>query len=166
NEVKASTKKKSFLLSQLGCYQQLNVAVRGTATQSSMYGYCYGSNAIDGNRNSNFHLGSCSCTAATHNPWWRVDLLQKYNIYKVVITNRGDCCPERINGAEIRIGNFLDNEGNNNPRCGTVTSISAGASTSFYCNGMVGRYVNVVIPGRAEYLTLCEVEVYAVPLQK
>uniref|UniRef100_A0A8C4T6F0 Fucolectin tachylectin-4 pentraxin-1 domain-containing protein n=1 Tax=Erpetoichthys calabaricus TaxID=27687 RepID=A0A8C4T6F0_ERPCA len=92
-----------------------NVAVRGTATQSSMYGYCYGSNAIDGNRNSNFHLGSCSCTAATHNPWWRVDLLQKYNIYKVVITNRGDCCPERINGAEIRIGNFLDNEGNNNP---------------------------------------------------
>ncbi|KAL0166467.1 hypothetical protein M9458_038311, partial [Cirrhinus mrigala] len=30
------------------------------------------------------------------------------------ITNRGDCCPERINGAQIRIGNSLENNGNNN----------------------------------------------------
>lgn len=27
------------------------------------------------------------------------------------------------------------------------------------CNGMEGRYVNIVIPGRKKHLTPCEVEV-------
>lgn len=40
-----------------------------------------------------------------------------------------------------------------------ILSIAAGASKTFACNGMEGRYVNVVIPGRRKYLTLCEVEV-------
>ncbi|KAG2464870.1 FUCL4 protein, partial [Polypterus senegalus] len=150
---------------QMNCPAVQNVAVSGTATQSSMYSFYYASNAIDGNRNSQFALGSCACTDATSNPWWRVDLLQTYKVSMVVITNRGDCCPERINGAEIRIGNSLENDGNSNPRCATITSIPAGISTSYNCNGMEGRYVNVVIPGKTQYLTLCEVEVFAVPVQ-
>ena len=31
---------------------------------------------------------------------------------------------------------------------------------------MVGRYVNIVIPGRREHLTLCEVEVYGVSTEE
>uniref|UniRef100_A0A8C4XBU6 Fucolectin tachylectin-4 pentraxin-1 domain-containing protein n=1 Tax=Erpetoichthys calabaricus TaxID=27687 RepID=A0A8C4XBU6_ERPCA len=123
-------------------------------------------NAIDGNRDSNYHHGSCACTNVHNTPWWRVDLLANHKINMVVITNRGDCCPEQINEAEIRIGNSLENEGNNNPRCATITSIPLGVSTSYNCQGMEGRYVNVVIPGKTQHLTLCEVEVYGVPIDQ
>ena len=41
--------------------------------------------------------------------------------------------------------------------------MAAATSQIFVCNGMEGRYVNIVIPGRQEYLTLCEVEVTGRP---
>ena len=46
------------------------------------------------------------------------------------------------------------------PRCAVISHISEGFTQTFQCNGMDGRYINIVIPGRTEYLTLCEVEVY------
>ncbi|XP_042561138.1 fucolectin-6-like [Clupea harengus] len=141
-----------------------NVALRGKATQSDLYGNGFAYNAIDGNRDGMYRHGSCTHTEAHLNPWWRVDLLQKYKVFSVIITNRKDSAPSRLNGAEIRIGNSLDNNGINNPRCAVISSIPGGVSETFECNGMEGRYVTVVIPGRAEYLTLCEVEVYGSPL--
>uniref|UniRef100_A0A3Q1KGD4 Fucolectin tachylectin-4 pentraxin-1 domain-containing protein n=1 Tax=Anabas testudineus TaxID=64144 RepID=A0A3Q1KGD4_ANATE len=139
-----------------------NIAVGGKVTQSSLLQTAVPERAIDGNRASNFAENSCACTHYNQKPWWRLDLWTTYNINTVTITNRQDCCPERINGAEIRIGNSLDDNGNANPRCAVVSSIPAGTSQTFLCHGMEGRYVNIVIPGRAEYLTLCEVEVTAI----
>ncbi|XP_035862493.1 uncharacterized protein LOC116058018 isoform X3 [Sander lucioperca] len=136
-----------------------NIARRGNVIQSSLYGNDVPARAIDGNRASNYGQGSCSVTNNDLKPWWRLDLLKTYQINTVTITNRGDCCPERINGAEIRIGNSLNDNGNDNPRCAVISSMAAGTSQTFVCNGMEGRYVNIVIPGRREYLTLCEVEV-------
>uniref|UniRef100_UPI003AAD69BF uncharacterized protein n=1 Tax=Centroberyx gerrardi TaxID=166262 RepID=UPI003AAD69BF len=137
-----------------------NVAVGGNVTQSSVYDTAVPERAIDGNRASNWAQGSCATTEADFKPWWRLDLLKSYKISNVTITNREDCCPERINGAEIRIGDSLNDNGNTNPRCAVISSIPAGSSQTFKCDGMEGRYVNIVIPGRKEYLTLCEVEVY------
>uniref|UniRef100_A0A667XKE0 Fucolectin tachylectin-4 pentraxin-1 domain-containing protein n=1 Tax=Myripristis murdjan TaxID=586833 RepID=A0A667XKE0_9TELE len=134
-----------------------NLALRGRATQSSVYPAGIPMNAIDGNRASNWYQGSCSHTQYNFSPWWRLDLLKTYKVDSVSITNR-DILPERINGIEIRIGNSLDNNGNNNPRCAVVSHIVGGGTETFQCNGMEGRYVNVVVPGRREYLTLCEVE--------
>ncbi|KTF91633.1 hypothetical protein cypCar_00034154, partial [Cyprinus carpio] len=88
-----------------------------------------------------------------------LDLLDNYYIRTVIITNRADCCPERLDGAEIRIGNSLENNGNNNPICAVIASIPIGASHSYSCPDMEGRYMNIVVPGN-RYLTLCEVEVY------
>uniref|UniRef100_A0A671TYN8 Fucolectin tachylectin-4 pentraxin-1 domain-containing protein n=1 Tax=Sparus aurata TaxID=8175 RepID=A0A671TYN8_SPAAU len=122
--------------------------------------------AIDGSRASNWHQGSCTHTQKDKNPWWRLDLLRSYKVNTVTITNRKDCCHERINGAEIRIGYSLENYGNANPRCAVITSIPAGESKTFECRGMEGRYVNIVIPGRREFLTLCEVEVTGQPYGK
>ncbi|XP_028281488.1 uncharacterized protein LOC114448621 isoform X2 [Parambassis ranga] len=136
-----------------------NIARVGRVTQSSLYGAP--ESAIDGNRASIWDYGSCTHTGYDQNPWWRLDLQGTYNINTVIITNRQDCCPERLSGAEIRIGNSLRGNGNANPRCAVITSIPAGATKTFECNGMEGRYVNIVIPGRKEYLTLCEVEVYS-----
>ncbi|CAB1334331.1 unnamed protein product [Coregonus sp. 'balchen'] len=264
-----------------------NLALRGKATQSDLienpwHGFSHASNAIDGNRDSHFHHGSCTATDESTNPWWRVDLLDTYMVTSVTITNRGDAVPERLNGAEIRIGNSLVDNAIHNPLAKTIASVPAGSSltldlnpafegryaskdflhsvkwrnecgddrkatqsslhgfgfannaidgnrnvfmkmvpaptpkptitpggmvdllktykvfsititntvdsvpsrlmelrfaletpwkttastipggnsSTFQCNGMEGRYVNVVIPGRKEYLTLCEVEVY------
>ncbi|XP_055359191.1 fucolectin-4 [Betta splendens] len=98
-------------------YVYENVALRGKATQSHRIQHPFGAayNAIDGNRNPNANAGSCTHTIQQNNPWWRVDLLDTYVITSVVITNRGDCCPERINGARVHIGNSLQDNGAANP---------------------------------------------------
>ncbi len=46
-------------------------------------------------------------------------------------------------------------------RCAVVSSIPAGATYSYSCRGMEGRYVSVNIPGTSKVLTLCDVGVYA-----
>ncbi|XP_078504371.1 fucolectin-like [Lissotriton helveticus] len=150
-----------------------NVALRGRATQSSILfknvnGQDFMSdaiNAIDGNQDPDFVHGSCSHTNYQLNPWWRVDLLEPHKMYAISITNRIHV-PERLKGAEILIGNSLTNYGNNNARCAYISGIGAGATQTFYCHGMVGRYVNVIIRGRQEWLTLCEVQVFAEPVDK
>uniref|UniRef100_A0A7N6A312 F5/8 type C domain-containing protein n=1 Tax=Anabas testudineus TaxID=64144 RepID=A0A7N6A312_ANATE len=152
----------------LGCVSNFtikaNIARGGKVTQSSLYGDAIPERAIDGNRASNWAENSCTHTQNDMSPWWRVDLLKTYSINTVTITNRKDCCPERINGAEIRIGNSLNDNGNANPVCTVILSIPAGTSQTFECNGMEGQYVNIVIPGKQEYLTLCEVEVSGIEL--
>ncbi|XP_053490801.1 fucolectin-like [Ictalurus furcatus] len=151
-----------FSLQWMPTHLEVNVALGGIAIQSSPSIYpAY--LAIDGSRASNMMSFSCTHTNNEYNPWWRLDLLAVYDISKVVITNRGDCCSQRINGAEIHIGNSLINNGNNNPRCVIISSIPAGASANYACK-MRGRYVNIIIPNIIQVLTLCEVEVYGAPV--
>ncbi|KAG1925841.1 fucolectin-like [Pimephales promelas] len=141
-----------------------NLAFGATAYQSSTYHLNSGAvakKAVNGNWNSIMSGGSCSQTNADRDPWWRVDLGEVYKVNKVLITNRGDCCAERINGAQIRIGNNLENNGNNNELAEAVVSIPAGETKAFEFKPIYGRYVNIIIPGRNEHLTLCEVEVFA-----
>ncbi|XP_059356697.1 uncharacterized protein LOC132095581, partial [Carassius carassius] len=154
-------------------YINENLALKGKAVQSTTYSTCGAANAIDGIRYSPSgtpHPAEtytyCSHTAYELSPWWRLDLLDYYSIYNVTVTNRGDCCPERTTGIEIRIGNSLENNGNNNPRCGVTSLVPAGSSFSFSCGGMEGRYVNMYLPNIQEYLVLCEVEVYGTVSRK
>ncbi|XP_025760580.1 uncharacterized protein LOC100706416 [Oreochromis niloticus] len=147
-------------------YPLTNVALKGEATQSSTLSVATASKAIDGRRNSFYSNGFCSHTAEDEtNPWWRVDLQRSFTITAVKVTNRGDCCAERLDGAEIRIGNSLETNGNNNPRCASISHINAGKTYTYRCDGgsMEGRFVNVFLPGQKKTLTLCEVEVYAAP---
>uniref|UniRef100_A0A8C1PIQ1 Fucolectin tachylectin-4 pentraxin-1 domain-containing protein n=1 Tax=Cyprinus carpio TaxID=7962 RepID=A0A8C1PIQ1_CYPCA len=139
-----------------------NLALGGKAVQSTTYSsFGAAQNAIDGNRQSIHALGSCSVTNGDKDPWWRVDLLNVYRITRVSITNRGDCCEKRIEGIQIRIGNSLENNGNNNQLAATVGPIPLGDTKTFEFKPVSGRYVNLFLPGRNEYLTLCEVEVYS-----
>uniref|UniRef100_A0A8C2A115 Fucolectin tachylectin-4 pentraxin-1 domain-containing protein n=1 Tax=Cyprinus carpio TaxID=7962 RepID=A0A8C2A115_CYPCA len=143
-----------FLLFQ----QVKNLAVVGAAIQSSTSEDWIAEKAID--RGLQQLYAGCSSTLSETNPWWRLDLHHIYRVNRVVVTNRNDCCAERINGAEIRIGNSLENNGSNNPICAVIPAIPAGESYSFSCGGMEGRYVNLIIPGDMKTLTLCEVKVY------
>ncbi|XP_074539366.1 uncharacterized protein LOC141800602 [Halichoeres trimaculatus] len=141
----------------------VNIAKRGKVSQSSIGFGGSPHRAVDGNRASDWHQGSCTHTNNDRRPWWRLDLGKRYKITTVTIYNRRDCCSNRLNGAEIRIGDRLDDNGNANTRCAVISSIPAGYSRTFQCKGMEGRFVNIVIPNRKEYLTLCEVEVTGEP---
>lgn len=44
-------------------------------------------------------------------------------------------------------------------RCATMSDISPGSTNTYDCNGMEGRYINIVIPGQTQYLAICEVKV-------
>ncbi|XP_033997451.1 fucolectin-4-like [Trematomus bernacchii] len=137
-----------------------NLAIQGKAGQSSVYGSGPADRAIDGNRSPWWNDGSCSHTNNDMNPWWRLALPKTHKVFSVKITNRNECA-ERLNGAEIRIGDSLENNGADNPRFAVITSIPAGQTAEFKVpNGMDGRYVYIGITGRQEYLTLCEVEVF------
>ncbi|XP_065117506.1 uncharacterized protein [Paramisgurnus dabryanus] len=144
-------------LNEVEVYEFLAV---GDATQSSTFEDWFAEKGIDGNRGLSQQFTGCTQTVSESNPWWRLDLRDVYCINSVVITSRFDCCPEEINGAEIHIGNSLENNGNNNPLCAVISGIPAGQSFIYSCGGMVGRYINVFLPGDAKILTLCEVEVY------
>ncbi|KAL3059754.1 hypothetical protein OYC64_014367 [Pagothenia borchgrevinki] len=137
-----------------------NLALQGKATQSSLYGAADANKAIDGSRAPVWADGSCSHTANELDPWWRLALPKTHKVFSVKITNRNEV-PDRLNGAEIRIGDSLVNNGADNPRFAVITSIPAGETAEFeVADGMDGRYVYIGIPERHEWLTLCEVEVF------
>uniref|UniRef100_A0A672HXQ5 Fucolectin tachylectin-4 pentraxin-1 domain-containing protein n=1 Tax=Salarias fasciatus TaxID=181472 RepID=A0A672HXQ5_SALFA len=149
-----------LLLGTVSCYK--NVALRGTASQISQYDSMFGaaSNAIDGNRAATFKGGSCTHSRETRDPWWRVDLLRPYIVTSITVTNRGDCCEHRLNGLEVRVGNATLES----PKVGMIPKAGAGETiTMNFTEQVEGRYVTLLLPGRAKILTLCEVEVYGYP---
>ena len=138
---------------------QVNLA-RGKPARQSTTGY--GGNAakaVDGNTNTRYNKRSCTHTHRASNSWWRVDLQRSSNIQKVKVFNRGDCCGNRLRNFEVRVGNQA-NRWNHNGKCGNRHSIQQGKSKQISCSGKAGRFVFVVLRKR-DFLTLCEVEVYA-----
>ncbi|XP_039618152.1 fucolectin-1-like [Polypterus senegalus] len=132
---------------------------RGIAEQSSFYSNLGDvSHAIDGRRNGNFGDGRCTHTVLETSPWWRVNLRATYAISSVVVYNRQDCCDDRLNGAEIRVGDSPDVS--EHVKCGTIEETYPGSVHTICCHGRRGQYVSVVLPNQLQYLTLCEVEVY------
>ncbi|XP_048578853.1 uncharacterized protein LOC116601842 [Nematostella vectensis] len=92
--------------------------------------------------------GGSTCKKATKN-------------LRLFVVNRADCCGERLDNFEIRIGDSLVNDGNDNPSCGSSYIIPQGRGNTIACHTLLkGRYVNIWIQGPDKVLTLCEVEVY------
>ncbi|KAM9315798.1 fucolectin-like [Gastrophryne carolinensis] len=151
------------------CKEFKNVALQGRATQSSAYiepnlGYlASANNGIDGNLDADYMHGSCVHTNNDPSSWWRVDLFESHIISNITITNRGDCCGERLDGAEILVGDSLSNNGNDNPRCATITTLGNGKTGTFTCN-MIGRYVSVILRNKNQWLHFAELQVFGVPL--
>ncbi|XP_067852695.1 fucolectin-like [Heptranchias perlo] len=139
-----------------------NVALRGNASQSSTNWGGDPNKAIDGNRNAFYHNQSCTHTNTNGNPWWSLDLFTDEEVWSVKITNREDCCWERLKNAEVRVGTSFHNNGNDNPVCGTIQSLGPGETKVFNCHGMIGRFINVILMEKG-ILTICECEVYVKP---
>ncbi|KAM7366471.1 hypothetical protein PAMP_015909 [Pampus punctatissimus] len=143
----------------------VDVAMAGVATQSSLFHLSYPPRfVIDGKPNLHNDSQSCTATRSEANPWWRLDMWGPYAVASVEVIRRSDCCIDQINGAEIRIGDSIENNGNNNPRCAVITINQVSPIMTFNCNQMKGRYVNIYLPGKGKKLQLCEVKVYATAL--
>ena len=73
-----------------------NIAFGKKATQSST---AYGAEAmlaVDGNTSGQFYSGSVTHTEAESSAWWELDLGDVYELDRIVIWNRLDCCWDRM----------------------------------------------------------------------
>lgn len=81
-----------------------NLALTGTAMQSSQLGGFSADNAIDGN------LGNFTHTLSSDtSPTLTIDLNGEFDVDSVFLHNRDDCCQSRLQNITVE---FLDDEGN------------------------------------------------------
>ena len=92
------TATSSITVSPVGtCNSTSNLALNGSAIQSSTYGNGGASIAIDGNRTgSSPWTADLQHTTNEAQPWWEVDLGSYSQIDLVKVFNRSDCCQERL----------------------------------------------------------------------
>lgn len=140
-----------------------NVALKKNATQSSNYSTAYANKLVDGNADGKWASGSVSCTGLDTNPWWQVDLGDKYYIPVVKIWNRAEA-PSRLSNFWVFASEkpFSTNDLNTLKADSSIWKVK---QTS-YPNLMmalqvnaVGRYIRVQIEG-TQYLQMAEVEVF------
>jgi hypothetical protein len=133
----------------------VNIALKKPATQSSENGGDAG-RANDGNSNPNWSRGSVSATRNGPNEFWMVNLQGNFAITGIRITNRADCCSERIVGATVQV---LDNAGQ--VKWSTPITAVAPVYQLPVPNGIQGSFVRVLNkPGQV--LSMAEVEVFGV----
>ena len=92
-------------LAEVQVYDRLtnqNIAFRKPTKQSSTGWGGLSNRAVDGNTNGNYWSNSVTHTN-NRNPWWEVDLKKDYDISKIVVYNRSDCCQIRLNNAKIHL---------------------------------------------------------------
>jgi hypothetical protein len=146
-----------------------NLALGKAATQSStLAGYGAGTSAasaVDGNTDGNFFHNSVSHTNLDANAWWQVDLGAAATVASVVISNRTDCCSNRLSDYWVFVSNTpfasTDTPSTLQTRAGTWNSHQTSypnPSTTIAVNA-AGRYVRVQLSG-TNYLSLAEVQVF------
>ncbi|XP_013392232.1 fucolectin-like [Lingula anatina] len=151
-----------------GCTQ--NLAKGKPAYQSTTYvnvnGVHPASRSVDGNYDNVMSNGRCSHTDLGQGQWWLVDLETTASVAGVIITNRGDCCSERLNNVEVRIGtSYVNNSSFTQYKlCASYPGVAPVGNTSMSCGSPLrGRYVLIIKVGSDDsYLQLCEVEVHGI----
>nr|XP_022310472.1 uncharacterized protein LOC111115876 isoform X2 [Crassostrea virginica] len=128
-----------------------NLALGKKATMSSQYAGFAASLGVNGKTTDFFH------TRYQNMPWFRVDLGRSYNVQKVVLFNRKDCCGNRFSNAIISVGESLRSM----KTCGTFKGPGKkGQRIEINCGkGIKGRFVQVQLRGRG-LIHLGEVQVY------
>jgi len=114
------------------------------------------SRAIDGVSEAKWNWHSCTETTWTNQPWWEVDLGQEYDIQAVRVTNRADCCEDRLNGFEV-----YTFSGGKYSLCAEDQWAGRGQTVTIACVAKTSK-VRIKLP-RYGMLTLCEVGVYSQP---
>lgn len=95
-----------------------------------------------------------------YQPWLKIDLQAMYDVKKIIIHNRYDCCGTRLHDVQV---NIINNE--NEASCGFYKGPAQVRDVIVvYCaSGTVGRYVLMKIlsqPGVTDIINVCEVQVF------
>jgi len=139
-----------------------NVAVAGTATQSSDEIRCTASRAIDGDING----GVSSQESMTHTqiesvPWWKAVLDDVYAIQNITVYNRSDCCNKDIIDFILIIYNG-NTEVYNSGSDGSVDTSKKRATYAFqFSPALDGDTVLISLPRNDKRLFLTEVVINA-----
>ncbi|XP_038145559.1 uncharacterized protein LOC119786342 [Cyprinodon tularosa] len=108
---------------------------------------------------------TCCVTENQTNSWWRIELQGIYNISCISIYTNPNYVAY-ISGAQIYIGNSLENNGTNNRLVYNITA-DKGQEINYkkfymtvfsFTTSALGRYVTVFRPGQ-NHLVLCEVNI-------
>lgn len=135
-----------------------NLALAGTATQSSTDFGGVASRANDGNTNGAYSGASVTHTQNEEMPWWQVDLGSSYSIGEISVYGRTDeCCIARLTDYTVYV---LDEDS-------TVVFSQTFASypdpsVTMNVGGLEGKYV-LVRMNRLGTLSLAEVKVLEFP---
>ncbi|XP_071092832.1 uncharacterized protein [Haliotis cracherodii] len=138
-----------------------NIALGKATTQSSTWRNFVPGLGVDGNTGQDLFRDNCTHTVDTgeFQPWWRVDLGADYAVDSLTITNRVDCCANRLGNFNVSVGQLAGGVVHyqlcyfHHGHYGTTTK-------SIVCDSRpVGRYLKIQLTA-FERLTLCEVAVY------
>jgi len=95
-----------------------------TACQTSTYGYLsYATRALT-NSVSNRWSGTCTHTLSGDDTAWWVQLAETSTVDSVQLTNRADCCGDRLHNVDILVGGQF---------CANTGSIGQGATVKYDC---------------------------------
>lgn len=154
----------TYRLLQPKMYERALDLIGKKATQSSTTENFDASRAIDGRMSGDLDLGGCAHTQFDETPWWNVDLGGSYSVRSVVLHGRTDCCSDRMYPFSVWITEADATSYDSGKKCATVQH----SHTQFESRqrmallvpcGILGGKVWVVLEGRQQYLTICEVEV-------
>ena len=131
-----------------------NVALDKSTNQSSIGWRGSSSRAVDGNTNGAWKVSSTTHTNSDNEAWWKVDLGGAHQVNKVTLSNRTDCCGNRLSDFHVDLldidGNVIASE-DHSGTAGVTTDINLSAD---------GVYsVRVQLYGK-NYLSLSEVQVF------
>ncbi len=139
-----------------------NVALLGTASQSSTVGVAYAPKAIDGNTDGNWYDGSVQHTnndsgngVGNGYAWWQVALDKSYSVDSITIWNRTDCCVDRLKMFTVSLWDASSQVWSSS------YDMTHGPTpdVTFAGIGKIGDMVRVQLD-RQDYLHMAEVQVY------
>ena len=133
-------------------------------TAKTKHGSFPPSNLIDGNPNT-FYASSGTTTVQ---PWVQLELQPESVVYGVKITNRVNCCGERLSDVEVRVGDekvtVQSQQGlSSNKLCGTFDGPGTnGEVVRIECSKPIpGMYITIQIKDRSvKQINIAEVEAF------
>ena len=135
-----------------------NLALSGTASQSSTDFSGDASRANDGNTNGAYSGASVTHTENENMPWWQVDLGSSHSIGEISVFGRTDeCCKARLTDFTVYV---LDED--STVVFSKVYTSYPDPSVTMNAGGLEGKYVKVQMNGIGT-LSLAEVKVFEVP---
>ncbi|MEM9919379.1 MAG: RICIN domain-containing protein [Bacteroidota bacterium] len=147
-----------------------NVAKGKKATQSTTAYNSPASIAVNGNTSGRYSRSSSNDITHTkdaNGSWWQVDLGAIYDIDKIVVWNRTDCCWERLQNFYVTAwafpiqGNLKQGFGTSGPH-----DFTSGSNPSMNIGGeFIGRYIRIHLDNGTMPLSLGEVQVFGVPIK-